>query len=120
MAEVKLNKLQALLRTKGVSAPIVRHVECLGEDVHFKRLSARQAMDYQFGMLGADGKVDPKKLKGATTKLVVMCVCDADGLPQLTEDDLALIDNNVLAELFKIANELNNFGNKAVEEAGND
>lgn len=120
------NTLPAFL--KGLAAAvgekiIAREVEYNGvtEVFHFRRITGDEADDLSLALVGDDGKMDTFKLRGNISRQIAVSLCDEDGKPVATADEIGGLDAALRSKFHAIFDELNGApgkDQKAANESG--
>lgn len=89
-----------------------------GEFVFVKHLSARERYAWEASAVNDENKVDKLLLADASINLVAMCVCDENGVPLFSSEEIAGLDADLVSELREFCQEVNGLKARAVEQAG--
>jgi len=92
-----------------------------GGDVVVRSISAKERADYTNSLMELDSKGEYRYKPGdLNSKLLARCLADEDGNRLFSDDEIDALGQKsaaVLDRLFKVAEEMNGLGDKAVDDA---
>lgn len=107
------------IASMGTKKPEKKIISGLDDNfVFIKHLSARQRYAWEASAVNDDNKVDRLLLADASINLVAMCVCDENGTPIFSTEEVAELDADLVSELREFCQEVNGLKAKAAEQAG--
>jgi len=82
-----------------------------------KPLTSRDRDNFEASVVGIDGQRDLHNLRA---RLVAKCLCDEDGKPIGSEDEIGDLSASFVGKVFDEVRKLNGMDDDVVEEAGKD
>lgn len=101
------------------STPVEVSLEQFGKDAVFylRPLRSADRDNFEASVVGTDGKRDLRNLRA---RLVSLCLCNEDGEPIATADQIGALRADLVGALFDEVRHLNGMDAEDVEEAGKD
>ena len=118
------NSLPAFLKglASAVGEKIVsREIEYNGatDTFHFRRISGDESDELSLALIGDDGKMDASKLRGNISRQVALSLCDEDGKPVATAEQIGALDAALRSRFHEVFEQINGAPGKD-QKAAND
>ena len=100
---------------------VAREVEYNGvtDTFHFRRITGDEADELSLALIGDDGKMEAAKLRGNISRQIAMSLCDENGKPVATAEQIGSLDAALRSKFHAIFDELNGAPGKD-QKAAND
>ena len=99
---------------KGLAAAIgekiiAREIEYNGvtETFHFRRITGDEADELNLALINDSGKMEASKLKGNISRQVAKSLCDENGNPVATADQIGALDVALRSKFHEVYEEIN-------------